>query len=150
MTTASSSVTDARPPLVLVRVLSPVLRVVLATPLGRLLPGIAVLRFAGRRTGRRYRVVVGWYDRAREPSVVTPAPWRVNFSAGLDVTVRQGGHTRSMRGTLCAEAPAVAERLNAILDGGTPPGRMGLRMARGGRLTPEDVAAVGRAVITFR
>ena len=151
MTAPAADVTDARPPLILVRVLSPVLGAVLATPLGRLLPGIAVLRFAGRRTGRRYRVVVGWYDRAARPTVVTPAPWRANFAppSGLVADVRQGGRTRSMRGTLCAEPAAVAERLNAILDGGTAPGRIGLRMVRGHRVTPADVVAIHRAVITF-
>lgn len=148
---AVGDVTDARPPLVLVRVLSPVLRAVLATPLGRVLPGIAVLRFPGRRTGRSYRVVVGWYDRARTPTVVTPAPWRVNFASpdGLVAEVRQGGRTRPMRGTLDAEPAAVAERLNAILDGGTPAQRLGLRMAQGHRFTPADVVAIQRAVITF-
>jgi hypothetical protein len=150
MTAPASDVRDVRPPLVVVRVLSPALRVVLATPLGRLLPGIAVLRFAGRRSGRPYRVVVGWYDRDARPTVVTPAPWRANFAGdGLVAEVRQGGRTRSMRGTLCTEPSAVADRLNAILDGGTPPPRLGLRMAHGHRVTPADVAATGRAVITF-
>jgi hypothetical protein len=149
MTAPASDVRDVRPPLV-VRVLSPALRVVLATPLGRLLPGIAVLRFAGRRSGRPYRVVVGWYDRDARPTVVTPAPWRANFAGdGLVAEVRQGGRTRSMRGTLCTEPSAVADRLNAILDGGTPPPRLGLLMAQAHRITPPDVVAIERAVITF-
>jgi hypothetical protein len=147
----AAAVTDARPPLALVRVLSPVLRAVLATPLGRLLPGIAVVRFDGRRSGRPYRVVVGWYDRAAQPTVVTPAPWRVNFAPpdGRVAEVRQGGRTHEMRGTLCVEPAAVAERLNAILDGGSSPGRLGLRARRDHRFTPADVVAVHRAVITF-
>jgi hypothetical protein len=151
MTAPAADVTDARPPLVLVRVLSPVLRAVLATPLGRLLPGIAVLRFSGRRSGRPYRVVVGWYDRAARPTVVTPASWRANFAPpdGLVARVRQGGRTRAMRGTLRVDPAAVADRLNAILDGGTPPSRLGLRMAQGHRVTPDDVVAIQRAVITF-
>lgn len=147
----TAEVMDARPPLVLVRVLSPVLRAVLATPLGRLLPGIAVVTFPGRRSGRRYRVVVGWYDRAALPTVVTPAPWRVNFGThdGLVADVRQGGRTRVMRGTLYVEPAAVAERLNAILDRGSSPRRLGLRASRDHRFTPAEVAAVDRAVITF-
>ena len=42
---------DARPPLALVRVINPTMRVVLRTPLGRLVRPVALLDFTGRRSG---------------------------------------------------------------------------------------------------
>src|SRR4051794_21368801 len=44
---------DAKPPLALVRMMNPVLRLLLRTPLARALRPFALLEFTGRRSGRR-------------------------------------------------------------------------------------------------
>ena len=97
-------VRDAHPPAVLVRVLNPIMRTLLRTPLGRLVRPFALIEFAGRRSGRRYRVPVGWHHADGVTVVFTPAPWRVNFSAGAPATVHYRGRTRPMTGMVVSLA----------------------------------------------
>jgi hypothetical protein len=63
-----SDVADARPPLALIKIMNPVLRRLLPTPFGRVVRPFALLEFAGRRNGRRYKVPVGWYERGASQS----------------------------------------------------------------------------------
>ncbi len=64
---------DARPPLILVRVMNPIMRVVLRTVLGRLVRPFALLEFTGRRSGRRFLVPVGWHEIDSGHFAFTPA-----------------------------------------------------------------------------
>jgi len=67
----SAVVRDVRPPLAVIRLLNPIMRFVLRTPLGRVVRPFALLEFSGRRSGRRYRVPVGWHEFNGEPVVLT-------------------------------------------------------------------------------
>src|SRR4051812_4068993 len=134
-------VQDARPPEAVLKVFNPVMRTLVSTPVGRVLPiPWVVLEFAGRRTGRRYRIVVGGYDVDGQTVVFTPARWRLNFRGGGPVTIAQRGRRRAARGTLVEDYAEVAATMRQILDAGTKPRDLGLKMPAGHDLTAADLA----------
>jgi hypothetical protein len=142
-------VEDARPER-LVRVLNPVLKPVLASPLGRLVGTFALLEFRGRRSGRAFRVPVGLHEVEGTLVVATEAGWRRNFDGGASAIVRHRGRTRAMVGTLVTDPEVVARGLNAILAGGVKPSTLGLQVPDGHVLTADDVRAVRRVLIELR
>ena len=146
MTTAAAR--DARPPLLLVRLMNPVLRVVLRTPLGRLVRPFALLEFDGRRSGRRFRVPVGYHESANGRVVFTPAPWRVNFRGGTPVTVHFRGRREELTGRLDDDPERVAAALQMLADRGAL-GLVGVDVPAGHRIGAADVQALDRALIRF-
>jgi len=146
----SPVVRDAKPPAALIRVLNPVMRVLLCTPVARLIRPFALLEFSGRRSGRRFLVPVGWHSDGRNPVVFTPAPWRANFAEPRDVVVRYRGRTQRMVGTLVPDAADVAAALNAVIAAGEPASRMGIKAPGDHVLTPDDVCLVDRQAIRFQ
>ena len=149
MTTEPSDVADAHPPAAVARVLDPVMRTMLRTPISRLMGGLALVGFTGRRTGRHLNVTVGWHEVDDRRVVFTPASWRANFEGGANATVRNRGRSQQLVGTLVTEPATVAEALNALLLAGTPARQLGLRIAAGHTITAGDVIDVRRAMITF-
>jgi hypothetical protein len=146
----AQSVRDARPPLLLVRSLNPVLRLLLRSQLGRLLHPLALITMVGRRTGRRRSVPVGWYSDAGVPVVFTPAGWRWNFVGGAEAVVHHDGHRSVMVGTLVTDPAQVATSLSSLLGSGTSPRALGLDVPEGRTLQAPDVVALGRTMIRFR
>jgi hypothetical protein len=67
-----------------------------------------VLRFLGRKTGRRYDIPVVAHRLDGELYALTGAPWRTNFRDGADVEVTLDGHVTRMRGQLLDDPAAVA------------------------------------------
>jgi len=149
MSATTQTVRDARPPAAVIMLLNPIMRRVLRTPLGRLVKPFALLEFTGRRSGRRYRVPVGWHVIDGTPVVFTPAPWRVNFADATPVEVRHRGQVEAMTGTLVTDPELVASALNTLFAGGAPPRAVGLNMQSGHMVTATDVVAVDRAMIRF-
>ncbi len=140
---------DARPPLLLVRAMNPVMRVVLRTPLGWLVRPFALLEFRGRRSGRLLRVPVGWHEIDIGPVVFTPAPWRVNFDGGATVTVRFRGRRLELIGTLDGNPDTVAVALQSLADRRGSLRPVGVDIPDKHRVTAADVAALDRAVLRF-
>ncbi len=141
---------DARPPLILVRVMNPIMRVVLRTALGRLVRPFALLEFTGRRSGRPSLVPVGWHEIDYSCHVVfTPAPWRVNFRDGLPVTVRFRGQHQHLTGVLDDDPERVAVALQSLADRRGSLRGVGIDIPARHRVTAADVAAMDRAVIRF-
>ena len=140
-------IVDRRPPAALLRIANPFMRVFLSSSLGRLAPRNAVLRFAGRRTGRTYRIVVGLYDLDARPVAFTPAPWRLDFRGGAPVTVHHSGRTRTGSGTLVEDPGAVAAAFQRVIDRGVAPRLLGVRIESGHRLTAQDIRAIGRTMV---
>jgi hypothetical protein len=97
-----------QPPAPLVKALNVVLRAVLPSPLGRGVGEFMLLAFAGRRTGRRYRVPVTAHRDAEGLCALTPAGWRLNFRGGAEVDVTFAGRTTPMRGVLVEDEAEVA------------------------------------------
>jgi hypothetical protein len=145
----ATMVEDARPPLALVRVMNPAMRVVLRTPLGRLVRPFALLEFEGRRSSRRLRVPVGWHQSDIGPVVVTPARWRINFRDGRDATVWFHGRRQGVRGVLEDDPTTVAEILRSIAERSGSLRTIGVRTPPDHQITAADVVAVDRAIIRF-
>lgn len=125
------------------------MRVVLRTPLGRLVRPFALLEFRGRRSGRPFRVPVGWHEIDAGFIVVTPAPWRVNFRDPLPVTVRLRGRRQELIGTLDDDAERVAAALRSLAERRGSLRLVGVVIPPGHRVTTHDVVAVDRTVIRF-
>jgi len=140
---------DARPPLILVRVMNPIMRVVLRTQLGRLVRPFALLEFTGRRSGRRFLVPVGWHEIDSRHVAITPAPWRVNFRDGIPVTVWFRAQRQDLIGVLDDDTGQVAVALQSLADRRGSLRPVGVDIPAGHRVTAADVAAVDRAVIRF-
>lgn len=143
----TATVRDARPSAMVVRVLNPIMRMALRTPLGKMIGPLAMLEFAGRRSGRRFRVPVGWHVVGDEMLVFSPASWRLNFLGGADVVVYHRGRARQMSGSLVTDHADVARALASVLADGTSARALGLDIAEGHIVTGADIAAVDRMMI---
>jgi hypothetical protein len=106
---STTAVEPAHPPAVMMRVGNPVMRGLLRTPTGGpMRRQFMVLRFFGRKTGRRYDIPVVAHRLDGELYALTDAPWRHNFRSGADVEVTLDGHVTRMRGQLLDDPEAVA------------------------------------------
>jgi hypothetical protein len=110
MTEQSPAVTVSHPPEQVLRVVNPVLRLLLRTPLmGPARKQLMVLSFTGRKTGRQYSTPVSahWIDNILY--ALTGAPWKHNFRDGADAQVLLDGKTTVMRGELIQDRGVVAD-----------------------------------------
>jgi hypothetical protein len=121
----TSTVKRSVPPTALVKMGSPLVRMLLDSPLhGMLGDSFLVLHLTGRRTGRRYDIPVGYVDMEGKLTVVTVARWRVNLRGGADVEVTLCGCLRPMHALLEEDPAAVAVSYRAMID------RIGWRKAQ--------------------
>lgn len=98
------------PPAALMRLLNPALLALIRTPLGGpVRRSVLVLRFTGRKSGRRYDIPVSAHRHDEGLMVLTGASWRVNFRGGRDVDVTFEGRTTPMRGVLVEHPRTVAQ-----------------------------------------
>jgi len=110
-------VEPAHPPAAMMRVGNPVLRGLLRSPVGGpMRRQFMVLRFFGRKTGRRYDIPVVAHRLDGELYALTGAPWRNNFRDGADVEVTLDGHITRMRGQLLDDPEAVAPLYARAID----------------------------------
>ena len=148
MTTQNAPVESAHPPKALVRVTNPVLRLLLRSPLGGpMLKQFMVLRFFGRKTGRRYDVPVVAHRLGDELYSLTDARWRNNFRGGADVEVTLDGHVTRMRGQLVEDPESVAPLYARSIDQfgvKRAPRMLGLKIHTPGTPTTEALAEAAR------
>ncbi len=143
-------VRDARPPMAVIAILNPIMRILLRSIVGRLIKPFALHAFPGRHSGRQYRVPTGIFRVQNATVVFTPAAWRVNFLGCATATVHHLGRPLLMTGTLITDPAVVAQALQSVLDCGTPARLLGFDMVPNHQLTASDVAFLGRAMIQFR
>ena len=141
--------TDAKPPLLLVRAMNPLMRLVLRTAVGIVVRPFALLEFEGRRSGRRYRIPAGYHEIEGGRVVFSPAPWRDNFRDGRPVTVWFRGRRHAFVGTLDDDPESTAAALRSLADRRGSLRPVGIRVPSGHRVTVADVPALDRAVIRF-
>jgi hypothetical protein len=134
----------------MIAILNPLLEFLVRSPLGRFMRPFALLEFMGKKSGRRYRILVGWYESDGVGKVFTPAKWRTNFRSGAETRVHHRGGTRMFSGTLITDPEVVARSLDALLTNGVAPRMLGLDVPKGHRITAEDVRTVRRAMIESR
>ncbi len=130
--------------------MNPILRGILRTPFARFVKPFGLLEFSGRRSGRRYRIPVGFYDAGDLIVVNTPAAWKENFAVGLPATIHRSGRVEQRKGMLVRDPARVARTFNVLLDGGVSPRLLSLDIPAGHKISEDDVKALGRAVIEFR
>ena len=103
------------PPDALVRVVNPVLKRMLRSPLHPLVSDhLLLLTVTGRKTGTRYTFPVGYEQRDDTLAVISHGTnWWMNLrDGGAEVTVQLRGERRSGHATVQAEDEAVAEYLH--------------------------------------
>jgi hypothetical protein len=136
------------PPLWFVQcVANPLMRRVLPTRFGRCLPGFALLRFHGRRTGRSYEVPAGIYDHEGAQFVFSESGWTANFGGGLPVEVVRRGATTLAHGELVTDPAVAGPAMRAALAAGTSQRMLGIAIDRGHTPTDAELAAIRRAVV---
>ena len=121
-------VEGAEPPEALARVVNPVIKVLLRSPLHRPFSRhLMLLAFRGRKTGKTYEVVVGRHEldgALLVPTGTTGRRWRLNFRGGTSVEVTLEGRRQRGWGELVEEPDEVARVHQLLLD------RVGLKNAR--------------------
>ena len=110
-------VEPAHPSAVMMRVSNVVMRGLLRSPAGGpMRRQFMVLRFFGRKTGRRYDIPVVAHRLDGELYALTSAPWRNNFRDGADVEVTLDGHVTRMRGQLLEASEEVVPLYAGAID----------------------------------
>ena len=113
----TSAVKRSVPPPTLVKMGNPLVRMLLGSPLHKVLgDSFLVLHLTGRKTGRRYNIPVGYVDMEERLVVVTVARWRVNLRGGADVEVTRHGHLRPMHARLDEDPASVAVSYQAMIN----------------------------------
>jgi hypothetical protein len=113
----TSTVKRSVPPPTLVKMGNPLVRLLLGSRLHRVLDdSVLVMHLAGRKTGRRYDIPVGYVDMEGKLTVVTVARWRVNLRGGADVEVTLRGRRRPMHALLEEDPASVAVSYQAMID----------------------------------
>ena len=124
-------VEGVEPPEALGRVIGPVLKVLLRSPLhGLLSPQLMLLAFEGRKSRKRYEVVVGRHEVGDTLLVPSASRWRLNLRGGAPVEVTLAGRRRLGRAELIEDPDAVARAYRTLLDalGTESAQRVGLRV----------------------
>jgi len=138
---------NGHPPTAVLKIINPIFRALLRSPLARAAPpGIAVLSFRGRKSGRPYDIVVGYHEIDGERLVFSPARWPLNFRGGASYELRRGGMHATGTGVLVSDPEEIAPKLQAAVDRRSALD-VGLKMGPEDRITPDAVRAVGRRMI---
>lgn len=142
---SSGRLSAATPPPAVRRVMNPVLRTVLEspvrTPIGK---ALAVLTYLGRKSGAQVKVVVGYREVDGGFRVWTNSGWRVNFRGedGHPAALRIHGRDHLVTGRLVEDEDAVVADAYGYLAGGGDPRRMGLQVKGDDPVTEADVRAI--------
>jgi len=143
------SVANAHPPPTVLKVINPIFRTLLKSPLGGMAPGhLVVLKFTGRKSGRAYEIVTGWHEVDGEHLVFSPARWPVNFADGAPAEVIRGRTVLRGTGTLVRDPALIAPKLDkAVAQAGDR--NIGMKVSSGHTISPDDVRAIGRKMIVL-
>ncbi len=110
MAEQSAAVIPAHPPEPIMKLMNPVLRYVLRTPLaGGARKQFMVLSFTGRKSGRQFTIPVSAHLIDGQLYALAGATWKVNFRGGGPAQVLYDGKTTAMRGELIEDGAVVAD-----------------------------------------
>jgi hypothetical protein len=110
MTEQSAAITVSHPPAPVLRVVNPILRFLLHTPiLGAARKQMMVLSFKGRKSGRPYSIPVTAHRIDNDVYALTAAPWKQNFRNGAAADVFLDGRSVGMHGELVEDPSVVAD-----------------------------------------
>jgi hypothetical protein len=110
MAEQSHAIDAGHPPSALLRVVNPMLRFLLRTPLaGPARKQLMVLSFTGRKTGRSFSIPLSAHVIGGDLYALTGAGWKQNFRDGAPVEVVYDGKTTAMRGELIRDRAVVSD-----------------------------------------
>lgn len=92
------------------------IRPLLRSSVGARIHELALLKFTGRRSGKRYTVPVGYHELDGDVLILTASAWRVNLRGGADVELFHDGELRQMRAELIEDADEVARIYTALIE----------------------------------
>ncbi len=106
----SLAVTRRPPPQIVLTVFNPLFSALLRSPAHALVDSsFLILHVTGRRTGKRYDVVVTRHESDGVLAVLTNSPWRLNTRGGAEVEVTSRGQTRRGHAALVEDADQVTD-----------------------------------------
>jgi hypothetical protein len=118
MAEQSAAVIPSHPPEPVMKVMNPVLRYVLRTPLaGGARKQFMVLNFEGRKSGRQFSIPVSAHEIDGQLYALAGATWKVNFRGGGPAEVLYDGKSRTMRGELIEDGAVVADLFHRCATG---------------------------------
>jgi hypothetical protein len=135
------------PPKLMFLVADPVMRFAVGR-LGAKPPGLALLRFTGRRSGRDLELLAALHEVDGRRAVLTNSGWRWNFEGGRPLEAIIEGQSHRLVGTLETDPDAVADvYLGRLSEIGVEaaPRRLGIRSTTGEAPTREEMAAFADA-----
>jgi len=110
MTEQSNPITISHPPDAFLRVVNPIMKLLLHTPLaGAARHQLMVVDFTGRKTGRHYSIPLSAHMVDGILYAMTGNPWKNNFRDGAAAKVLHDGKTTTMRGELITDQAHVAD-----------------------------------------
>jgi len=110
MTEQSSAITESHPPDALLRVVNPMMKLLLRTPLaGPARNQLMVVNFTGRKSGRHYSIPLSAHLIDDILYAMTGATWKNNFRDGTAAQVLHDGKTTTMRGELITDKAQVTD-----------------------------------------
>src|SRR6202012_6007060 len=110
MTDQSNPISVSHPPAVVLRVINPILKKVLHTPLaGPARNQFLVVNFTGRKSGKPYSIVLSAHLSDAILYAMTGATWKANFRDGAPAQVLHCGKTPATRGELITDRAPVAD-----------------------------------------
>lgn len=110
-------VRDSPPPKYVLRIVNPLMKAVLRSPLHRLLSkNLMLLTVTGRKTGRTYTLPVGRHESPDGTFLLSAGGnWRHNLRGGADVRVTLDGRERAGHATLEEDPERAAEAFKTML-----------------------------------
>ncbi len=139
------------------RVVNPVMRRLLTSRLRGALGGqLLLLRYEGRRSGRRIELPVGRREHDGRVAVYTDSRWRHNFRGGHPAELLDGGVRRPVVGRLIEDVDAVTDAYARVVDEigwKAAQRRLGLRVNVRRTPTRDELAAAvrrsGLSIVVF-
>ena len=145
------AVEEGFPPKLVLRVLNPIVRLLLRSPLHRLMSKqYMLLSVAGRKTGRSYTIPVGRHYLDGDLLVGARGVWKANLRGGADVRVTIEGRERAGRAELDEDPDRTTEVYKRLLAqlGRRKASVLGLKVNVDREPTHEEMkAAVGNRAI---
>ncbi|WP_040859121.1 hypothetical protein [Nocardia niigatensis] len=129
-----------------------IVRTLLRSPFHRLMSrNTLLMSFTGRKTGKRYTVVVRYFPEGDVLNCYTDSKWWRNLRGGAPVDLLLAGRTRPAIATAVTDPTAVAASLGAFLT--AVPGDSkyyGVRRRDDGAPDPDDILAAARYTTLVR
>ncbi len=156
-TSPAPAVERIHPPDAVIRVVNPLMRRLLTSPLHRAVSGqLMLLRYRGRRSGRSFALPLGRQEHRGHIAAYTNSAWRHNFRGGHDAELVLAGRPEPVRGTLVEDVDEVTAAYAARIDElgwQAAQRRLGLRITVGRAPTRHELADAirtsGLSIVVF-